>query len=204
MRILLSLLAWASSPAFAQYGEFNVHGGLFRLSPNKIGTAIGESSGATFDALLDNGWMLGFRTTLNQGAFFGHEFGYNYNRTSLRYRPQDPNAGVESKNGMATHRGFYNFLVYMLPEGSKVRPFATGGGHFANFVQPGASVQFGQGDTKFGVNYGGGLKVRVTDRYMVRFDFRQYLQGKPFERFLATGGGYFHNQEYSVGFSYTL
>jgi opacity protein-like surface antigen len=201
---LLGCLALASTAALAQYGEFNVHGGLYRLSPNKIGTAVGETSGATFDSLLDNGWMFGARTTLNQASFFGHEFGYNYNRTSLRYRPQNPNAGVEQKNGMATHRGFYNFLLYATPEGSRVRPFVTGGAHFANFVQPGASVQYGQGDNKFGVNYGAGVKFRLTDRYMIRFDLREYLQGKPFGQFLTTGGGVFRNQEYSIGFSYTL
>jgi hypothetical protein len=39
---------------------------------------------------------------------------------------------------------------------------------------------------------------------MIRFDLREYLQGKPFGQFLTTGGGVFRNQEYSIGFSYTL
>jgi opacity protein-like surface antigen len=105
---------------------------------------------------------------------------------------------------MAIHRSFYNFLVYMLPEGIKVRPFVTGGGHFANHVQPGARVQFGEGDNKFGVNYGAGVKVRVTDRYLIRVDVRQYLQGKPFGQFLATEQGSYRGTEISLGFSFTL
>ena len=80
---------------------------------------------------------------------------------------------------MAIHQGFYNMLVYATPEGSRFRPFATGGGHFSNFVPP-CSAQYGQGSNKFGVNYGGGLKVRVSDKFLVRADYRQYLTGKPF------------------------
>jgi opacity protein-like surface antigen len=197
----LTLLAF---PLFAQYGEFNIHAGANRISPNKFGTITGETSGNQFDTLLDNGWLFGFRTTLNQGAIFGHEFGYNYNRTSLRYRPQVSGAGSETKQGMAVHRSFYNFLVYMLPQGSRVRPFVTGGGHFANFVQPGGSVQYGQGDNRFGYNYGAGLKVRVTERWMIRADLRQYIQGRPFGDFFPVQSGTFRNTEISLGFSYTL
>ena len=36
------------------------------------------------------------------------------------------------------------------------------------------------GVDKFGVNYGGGLKVRVSEKFLVRVDWRQYLTGKPF------------------------
>ena len=32
---------------------------------------------------------------------------------------------------------------------------------------------------KFGVNYGGGVKVRVTDKWLMRLDFRQYTSPKP-------------------------
>jgi hypothetical protein len=46
---------------------------------------------------------------------------------------------------MAIHQGFYNYLVYATKEGFRVRPFATGGGHFSNFVPPGVSVTQGGG-----------------------------------------------------------
>lgn len=194
----------AALPILAQYGEFNVHGGVNRISPNKIGTITGETSGNPFDALLDNGWLFGLRTTLNQGTFFGHEFGYNYNRTSIRYRPQISGAGNETTQGMGVHRSFYNFLLYATPQGTKIRPFVAAGGHFANFVQPGGSVQYGQGDNKFGYNYGAGVKFRVTERWMIRVDGRQYVQGRPFDDFFQVDSGRFRNTEISLGVSFTL
>jgi opacity protein-like surface antigen len=196
--LLLFGLATGGS-LFAQYGEFGVHGGIFRLRPNSIGSLT--SGGQIFDQSLDNGWMFGLRTTLNQGAFFGHEFGYQYSRTALSFAT---GGSVASSGGMAIHRGTYNFLGYLLPEGTRIRPFATGGVHFANFVPPGASASRGGGENKFGINYGAGIKVRVTDRWLVRLDVREFNQGRPFQRGLINGGGRLRQQEYSVGVSFTL
>ena len=103
---------------------------------------------------------------------------------------------------MAIHQGFYNFLLYLTKEGSKVRPFATGGAQFSNFVPPGASVTSGQGSNKFGANYGGGLKVRVSEKFLIRFDVRQYIMGKPFGLYNASGA--LRLNEYSIGFSFVI
>ena len=53
--------------------------------------------------------------------WIGHEVGYGYNRTHLRFETETPPV----EQGMAIHQGFYNFMVYGTPEGSHVRPFAT-------------------------------------------------------------------------------
>jgi opacity protein-like surface antigen len=158
------LFAVMTAGANAQVFEGSINGGVSKLQ-NKGTLASGYS--------LDDGWNLAFRITLNSWTHFGQEFGYGYNRTKLLFDGQN-------QGGMAIHQGFYNMLVYATPEGSRFRPFATGGGHFSNFVPPGASAQYGQGSNKFGVNYGGGLKVRVSEKFLVRGDYRQYLTGKPF------------------------
>jgi hypothetical protein len=166
--------------------EFGVGGGVNRLSDK---TLFGGLS-------LDDGWRMIFRLTLNNWRFFGHEFGYAYNRTAL-VQP------TGEKQGMAFHQGFYNFLVYATPEGTRIRPFATGGGHFSNFVPPGTSATQGGGDNKFGVNYGGGIKVRATEKFLVRVDLRQYLTAKPFGDFGPVSGS-LKQTEVSVGFSFVL
>jgi len=158
------LFVCAASFASAQPFEFSVNGGASRLSGKDIGSGFS----------LDDGFAIGFRMGLNTQKFFGHEIGYNYNRTHLLL------SGVD-QGGMAVHQGFYNFLVYATPEGSKIRPFVSGGPHFSNFVPPGQSAQSGGGNTKFGINYGGGVKVKVTSLFHVRVDFHQYLTGKPFD-----------------------
>lgn len=182
------LLMAMSAGAHAQVAEFAVSGGVSRLQSKSLGPNFS----------LDDGWKMAFRVTLNSWTFFGQEFGYGYNRTKLLQQGQN-------QGGMAIHQGFYNLLAYATPEGTRIRPFATGGVHFSNFVPPGASATQGQGSTKFGVNYGGGVKARITDKYQIRFDLRQFVNGKPF------GGnqglpvsGMFRQTEISVGFGFVL
>jgi hypothetical protein len=45
-----------------------------------------------------------------------------------------------------------------------VRPFAAGGGHFQLPVARTVGLQ-GGGSMKFGFNYGGGVKVKVTEMF---------------------------------------
>lgn len=176
----------ASSACFGQVAEFSVAGGLNKLSSKTLGAGYS----------LDDGWRLAFRITLNNWKFFGHEFGYGYARTHLKLNGAD-------QGGMAIHHGLYHFLVYATPEGKRIRPFASGGGHFANFVPPGASATQGGGQNKFGVNYGGGVKFRVTEKYGIRFDLRQYLTGKPDFRVLPVSGS-LKQTEATIGFAFML
>jgi len=183
--LAVSLFVFAGALS-AQMAEVSVSGGASALGNTELGTY----SGTTYS--LDNGWRLAFRFTLNSQKFFGHEFGYAYNRTSLKFGDSTGSAS----QGMAMHQGFSNFLGYATPEGARVRPFATGGVHFSNFVPPGSSVTSGQGDNKFGFNYGGGVKVKLTDLFGIRLDLRQYHTGKPFD---LGGNGLLRQTEVSAG-----
>lgn len=181
-------------PLAAQVFEIGVTGGVNRHSGKDIGTfRVADTAPIT----LEDGWRIGFRMTFNNARFFGHELGYAYNRTQFRLNDVEP---VEY--GTAIHQGFYNFLIYGTPEGSRIRPFAAGGGHFSNFIWPGQSVTYGGGSTKFGVNYGAGVKVRITPIFAIRLDLRQYLTGKPFD--LPNQTGKFRQNEISAGFSLIL
>ena len=75
--------------------------------------------------------------------------------------------------------GGYNFLVYATPEGTRIRPFATGGVLFANYTPPGSSASGGGGSTKFGFSYGGGVKIKLTSLFGFRVDVRQATTPKP-------------------------
>ncbi|MGH9632029.1 MAG: outer membrane beta-barrel protein [Bryobacteraceae bacterium] len=183
--LLAVLFLAASTAASGQVAEFAVSGGTHSFGDSDLGSGYS----------LDGGFRLAFRLTLNTWRFAGHEFGYAYNRTQLQF------GGLDA-GGMGVHQGFYNFLLYATPEGTRIRPFATGGGHFSNFVPPGQSATYGQGSNKFGVNYGGGLKFILTDKYAVRFDVRQFLTGKPFD--LPGVSGNLRQTEYTVGFGIVL
>ncbi len=184
----------ANVPAYSQVFEAGMHGGVSRLSGRDIGTF---TVAGTDRVTLEDGWRFGFRMTLNNWTFFGHEMGYGYNRTTLRV-----NSDPVEQAGTAIHQGIYNFLAYATPEGSRVRPFAAGGAHFSNFIFPGTSVTQGSGSNKLGLNYGGGIKVRVAEQWLIRMDVRQYLTGKPFD--LPNQTGKMRQLEVSLGVSFVM
>ncbi len=144
----------------------------------------------------DDGWMLGIRMAFNTRRFLGHEFGYSYNRTAL-------SVGSETE-GTSIHRGFYNFLVYAMPEGARVRVFGAGGLHIAGHIFPDFSNLSGGGSTKLGVNYGGGVKVMVTPMVGFRLDFRDYRNPKPFAATLDGVSGWMSQIEISAGLQLLL
>ncbi len=192
--LVLSLFSLVAGPAPAQILELGGGAGVDRLSNNTLAVAQGTPPAV---AKLNNGWLLTFNVVINSQEHFGHEVGYRYNRTNLDL------AGTVL--GMATHQGYYNFVAYALTDKSKVRPYIAAGGQFSNFVPPGGSASYGQGVTKFGVNYGAGVKVRASERFLLRLDFHQFVSPKP--DFLATPTppkGWLRMNGISAGFAYTL
>jgi hypothetical protein len=195
------LLLAGATAAWAQMGELSINAGKSTLRNASLGTVQGTTStGATaaIDTEVKTDFRLGFRFTVNSEGRRGHEFGYAYNHGKLSF-----STTPREEVGMPVHQGFYNFLIYATPEGSKVRPFVAGGGHFSTFYPPGSSVFSGNGVTKFGLNYGGGIKVRVSEIFMVRLDVRDYFQGKP-DFGLGELKGWMHQLETSVGFAFVF
>jgi hypothetical protein len=146
-----------------------------------------------------DGFRFGFRFTTNNDTRMGHEFQYAYSRTHLDVGGANP----ADLGGMAVHTGGYNYLLYATQEGTRVRPFATGGLQFSNYVPPGSSGAQGGGVTKYGVNYGGGVKVRIGEKWAVRFDLRQYTTPKP-RFFLVSPSGWIRQTEASAGFGWVF
>ena len=60
---------------------------------------------------------------------------------------------------MAIHQGGYNFLLYATPEGTRIRPFATGG-LGSPLCAAGGLGQLGRRREQARVNYGGGVKAK--------------------------------------------
>ncbi len=193
--VVLLLLCAAS--AWGQSFEAWFNGGQSIISNRGLGST--DPNGSKDDFQLEDGFRFSFRVALNNDSHFGHEVQYAYSRTKLRASPFVSGTGEATEQGMAIHQGGYNFLLYATREGTRIRPFATGGVMFANYVPPGSSAAYGGGDNKFGFNYGGGVKVRVTSLFGVRLDIRQYTTPKPFSLpFLREG--WLRQTEISGGF----
>ena len=192
-KLLGTFFVLASLPAWAQFGEFWFSAGQHLLENRGLGTT-NNFGGTKDDYQLTDGFRFAFRAAFNGSGRTGHEVQYAYNRTQLRLSSN----GAHTDQGMAIHQGGYNYLLYGTSEGIRVRPFATGGVQFNNFVPPGASATSGGGDSKVGVNYGGGVKVRLTQLFAVRVDLRQYISPKPFQ--LNLKEGWLRQTEISAGF----
>ncbi len=194
--VVTATVVGLSGAAMGQVTELGVHAGAHRMQNADLG-GFGDGT----NIKMNNSWLFGFRVTLNNYRFFGHEMGYAYNRTKWLQQAGGQTVG---EAGTAIHRGFYNFLVYATPEGSVVRPFAGAGGHFHNYVFPGYSGVSGGGSTKFGLNYGGGIKVRVSHMFGIRLDVHNYWNGKPFGDLFLNQTGKVQQLEVSAGFSLLL
>jgi opacity protein-like surface antigen len=174
-RSLLALLfvLGTSTTAFAQIGELFLSFGQGTTRNKSLGD-FSAQVGAPFQLEQKGGFRFAVRFAINNEGYFGHEFGYAYNRGKV----EESTSGLE-QFGMSMHQGMYNFLLYGTREGTRIRPFATGGVHFTSFYPPGSSVYSGNSITKFGFNYGAGVKARVSNLFSVRADIRDYWQGKP-------------------------
>src|SRR5215471_3161156 len=202
-----------STAGFAQSFEASMSFGesVFASKNADIGTADVDPASGTYR--MTDGFRIGFRMTLNSWRFMGHEFGYAYSRTGVSAPATTTTTGTGLPNqpgstqttpaqniSVPSHQGFYDFLLYAAPEGFRIRPFAAGGVQFTAFSQPGA--YYGNRETKYGINYGGGIKFKVKEPWGLRLDVRQYNMGKPFK--LYNNNGRLLMWEFSGGISFML
>lgn len=206
--IILALGAF-SSAAWGQAGEIWFNFGESLLQNSGLGTDLAFSNSSN-DIKLDNGYRFGFRFNFNVGDHYGAEVGYAFNHTALDFNPAAAAAigvgpgvaPVGSSSGstslsMHMHQGTFDGLYYpFTTDKAKVRPFLVGGVQFDNFVPPGGASY--NGSTKFGLNFGGGVKVHVKGMWAVRLDAREYFTGKPSFGF-ANNSGLLWQTEVSAG-----
>lgn len=176
--------------------EIWVDGGWSINSNNAIGTDQ-LSGGSSNDLQVTNGALVAVSFDWNQGNHIAHEFQYMNARMPILVN-YERNTTLDA----AFNRFGYNLLGYFNGRASKVRFFGTLGGQWTNYSRPSASEigceaancsENGQppatgGNNKLGVNYGIGMKVHFTRKLSLRSDFRQYVNGKPFNLTLSSGG----------------
>jgi Outer membrane protein beta-barrel domain len=201
LAIILALTAF-SGAAWGQAGEIWVSGGGSFFQNSGLGTDLASfAPGVGSDNIkLDDGWRIGFRFGFNVGDHYGAEVGYAFNHTALDFNPAaaaaigagtgvtqvgTPTSGVSL--GMHMHQGTFNGLYYpFTKDKSRVRPFVTAGVQFDNFVPPGGASY--NGSTKFGANFGGGVKIHIKGIWAMRLDAREYVTPKPSFGFALNSG----------------
>jgi hypothetical protein len=208
MNKLVAVLALSfAGAAWGQTGELWFNFGESLLSSNTIGQIPPECfSCNAVPVSLGNGYRFGFRFGFNQGDRFGHEVQYAFNRTYFNEGsatiPSGLGTGTTTQSSSSTamhfHQGGYNFLYYFVTDKQRIRPFATAGVMFDNFVPPGGSINYG-GQTKFGMNFGAGVKFHIHGMFAGRLDAREYFSGKPGFGVLTGTSGLLWQTELSAG-----
>ncbi len=204
------LLCAGAAAVRGQLLEFSVSAVYPRLSSTPLGS-ISELSPRDTDTRIKGQAGLGARITWNTPGYYGHEGSYVYNRATLSTILRKVEAGstvtVERSGRIAIQQASYNFLIYFMPAGERWRPFITGGAQLHQYGRPGFSEWREGGSRTYGVNYGGGLKVKLFNHGLFRMDFREYFVGMPYDlRFADEGrsGGRFRQKEISLGLAVTF
>ncbi len=182
-------LACAASAA-GQIVEVSGFVGLSHILDNSLGQLP-----AGGEVRFDSGFRAGARVGLNRGAFVGHEFTYAYERHDLEVDDREQSVA-------AAHQFFYNVLFHLTPQKVAVRPFVTAGGGVSRFTSGGqGAFSDDRPSIKPGLNYGGGVKLRMGKAVGARFDVREHLFDKPAWADVVGLSGKLWSLEYSAGFS---
>ena len=187
LAIVLALTSF-SGLAFGQAGELWFSYGESIMEHSGLGTNL-IFDGTPNDVKLSDGYRFSFRFGFNSGDHLGYEIQYAFNHMNLDFSPAAaasiglPSGGL----GMHMHQGGANVLYYMFTtDKTRIRPFVTGGVQFDNFVPPGG--QSYNGSTKFGANFGAGVKFHIKGMWAGRLDAREYVTPKPSFGFALNSG----------------
>jgi len=189
----------------AQKYEVSVSKGIFRPTDAVLGSFY-EESPKDDDTRFVSGSpaSLGARITLNTPGYYGHEVSYTRSRPALRIRVRPATGGPVLRDvKINTYIASYNFLMYFMPAGERIRPFMTGGAQMQYYGNVDIPESYGS-SRHYGVNYGLGLKFMLFKHGLLRVDFRDFFGGKPYDlRFeeITRTGGIVRHMEFSVGFS---
>jgi hypothetical protein len=207
--VLLCLLTGAG--LYGQTYEFGVHAAYPRFSDEPLGSISPVDGEDTDTVLKGNRIGYGARITLNTKGYYGHEFGYTLHqplfRTTVRNTVDNVTVTTQKEDRVKLHLGYYNFLIYFMPRGERWRPYITGGLQMYQYQGPNIPEYPGGNSRTYGGNYGAGFKLKLFKHALVRWDFRHYLGGKPYDlqfEDVFGAGGIFTQMEGTFGLSITF
>jgi hypothetical protein len=193
MRLVASLsLLLISFAALAPAQVAEVSLSLRRLQLS--GTSLGAFGFAELPVRLENGHGLALRLDIHSNRFLAHELSYGYDRDKLTLAGED-------QGPVTVHQFFYDLMLHLTPREVPVRPFVAAGLGFSGFFPPESDLVQTAGITKFGFNYGGGLKFKLHRRLGLRVDIRDHISNKPNILSLPDVTGKLHQLEFSAGVS---
>jgi outer membrane protein OmpA-like peptidoglycan-associated protein len=163
------------------------------------GVSIFEQVNRGLNERLINGGTFGARVTWNFSTRWGLELGYNYMVNNVRLvnsigLTSPPSPIFPSYDfGNRIHYPALNLVFNLKPRGSRVQPYLTIGGGAAQFTptkdaesiarDPAVDAVYHSGNLndnlQVALNYGGGVKVHLSDHFGLRFDARGFWSRNP-------------------------
>lgn len=174
--------------------------------------SLNEENNKDTDSQIRGRRGYGVRLTLNTPGYYGHEIGYILNdatfRTDIVTTENRTTVTTRYQDKIKVQQLFYNFLLYMMPAGERFRPFIAVGAQAVDYGAPRILDLEVPKTRNYGANYGAGIKMKLVEHLNVRFDFRHYIGGKPYDlKYVderSAGGGLISQFEGSLGLSITF
>lgn len=160
----------------------------------------GVSSG--LGTKLVNGGAFGFRVTENFWRYVGLEQAFTYSANNVRFETPVAPGKPQNDFGHRIYQYSLNPIFYWTERGSKIRPFLTAGisamyfapidsakGWARSPLNTGLLAQNLDANIHPAMNYGGGLKWHLTERWGLRFDARGIWTKNPTFRLMDSPNG---------------
>lgn len=156
--------------------DLGLGAGLFHKRPDPLRTKF------------TNGGLGAIRLTENIWNHWSLEQSLGINRfANVRFNRLIGSDALNSSFDQANYSFMFNPVYHLTERGSRVRPFLTLGAGLMRYVPTDEgradALRLGpavlQSSTKAAMNYGGGIKARITDLIGLRFDLRGIWSGNP-------------------------
>lgn len=166
----------------------------------QIGVTDPTSGVSAAPITMGSGFLFAPRLTMHTRKHLSHEFSYVFSRANLKVGEN----GSLVNQGMSVGQLMYNALLSATPEGSKIRPYVTGGAGLVSFYPPGYGIFSGVTVNRPGVNYGAGVRMQLTEMFHGRVDFRQVLSPGPKLYQGQVNNSHFRQNQFSAGVGITF
>ena len=204
----IALFLLASTPgAFAQ--KFEIGGGVgASFYTGKDITGRNNAAGTFKPA---SSWGVTAAVGHNLYDYVGGEFRFTLQKNDLQLQ----SSGTTAKFGAQSSAFHYDVLIHTASVRQRIRPFVAFGGGVKMYqgmgkevvAQPLANLAFltKTTETKPVIDFGAGVKVKLSDRILLRADLRDYFGPVPTKVVAPAPGakldGWFHNFVAMVGIS---
>jgi len=139
------------------------------------------------------GANVGFELPLKRSKIFGLELSYGYSQNNLELTYENsPTLPVTKSYGLRDNRFGGDLVVHSPSTFRGIRPYAVLGGEYDRFSPSSAAVALANttgfayapvakltAEGNGGVNFGGGLDYKLTEKWGVRIDVRYHITSSP-------------------------